>query len=177
MPSTVTCHGVPSGQTLTAKLFADGGDTEIDAGSFAFATNRKGSGTFSANVTGLHKIELRTSGGVLFWFGFAVLATSGSIEASETREQAMLNTMIEASGGQYRFDEPALAQAPAGGGGGGGLTQDDIDDIAAQTSATVVATLGGVSGSASCDEVRPGGKLTIKRGDDYYAADGFPLSW
>lgn len=131
MPSTVTCHGVPSGQALTAFLFADGSDTEIASGDFTFATNRKGTGTFSANVTGLHKIELRTAGGVLFWFGFATLATSGSIEASDSRDLVVIggnaslgaaNTtdipaLIEDVSGK-RFKAKALETAPTGSGGG-----------------------------------------------------------
>lgn len=88
MAATVYCHGVPTGQTLTATAYPDGSDTAALSGGTAIeATNRKGSYSFSTTLTGLHLIHLK-SGSNVFWFGWAVLAASGTIEASDSRDQA-----------------------------------------------------------------------------------------
>ena len=99
MPATITCHGVPGTDTVTASLFPDGSDTAADTGlTFTRATNRKGTGSFSANRTGLHKIELRDASSNLRWYGFAILATSGSIEASDFRDDAINTDKVGSSG-------------------------------------------------------------------------------
>lgn len=95
MPATIECVGVPSGLTLTASLFPDGSDTAVDTGlACTEATNRKGLYTFSANRAGLHLIQLR-SGSSVVWYGWALLATSGTIQASDERNTARIQFTVE----------------------------------------------------------------------------------
>lgn len=105
MASTIECNGVPTGLTLTASFFADGSDTATQTGvSATEATNRKTTYSFSANTTGLHLIHLK-SGSNVVWTGWAILATSGTIIASDSREGAGGITLTSA----YDFAKGTVA--------------------------------------------------------------------
>lgn len=147
MPATIECNGVPTGLTLTASTFPDGIDTASATGvSATEATNRKTTYSFSANTTGLHLIQLK-SGSNVVWIGWAILATSGTIIAKDSREAAKLDSALELNSTAYRYTTAALENAPSGGGGGSGsgaytLTITVNDGTTALQNATVRMTEG-----------------------------------
>lgn len=91
MPATVELHSlIGSLSSPTVTLYPDGSDTAAQSGTTATAApNRFGVYTYSnATVTGLHLIQL-ISGGTVRYTAWAVLATSGTIVAVDSRAEAL----------------------------------------------------------------------------------------
>lgn len=91
MAATVELHtGIDGLSSPTVTLYPDGSDTAAESGTSATeATNRFGAYTFSnATQTGLHRVDL-VSGGVVRYFGWAYLATSGTIVVADDRKIAL----------------------------------------------------------------------------------------
>lgn len=102
MSGTIVCNGVasPADATLTASLFPDGSDSAAVTGaSVSLSANKKFTYSFSTGLTGLHFIQL-LNGSTCVWIGWAVLAASGTIEAYDTRKEALLAIN---SSGQVQF--------------------------------------------------------------------------
>lgn len=138
--------------------------TDHGSGSYIRNTEPDNAG-ISANASALTTILARIGA----FTGSGVNTVLGFLKAIASKTATLPSDI----GGTF---DPAADSLEAIADVGGGLTQQNIDDIAAGSAARVVATLGGVAGSASTDEVRPGGRLPITRGDDYYTEDGFPIS-
>lgn len=117
MAASIFCHGVPSGLSLTAKLFPDGSDTAAATGlTVTEMTNRKTTYVFNTTVTGLHLIQL-LSGSNVVWVGWTPLnlASDGNFESCDSRLEAMKTGRL-----QFDVDDNVLAA-----GVGGGTTEDD----------------------------------------------------
>ena len=109
MATTIEVHGVRSGLTLTAHLFPNGSDTEAGTGaSCTQATHRTDCYTFAASGTGLYKIRLVDGSSRLWWTGWVMLATSGTIVAEDSAAVAS------------RFDEVVTAISAIQGSAGSG---------------------------------------------------------
>jgi hypothetical protein len=182
MPASIECAGAPTGLTLTASTFPDGSDTASDTGlACTEATNRKGVYTFSTTRTGLQLIQLK-SGSNVVWFGWAVLAASGTIQASDERTSA-LNSL--ASIADAVWDEALSGHTTAGTTGEAlndlGSAADPLENEVpgSYASGTAGHALGRI-GSAQVTTTSPvaqNGKVEVVQGCDYDAADGLSLDW
>lgn len=99
MPATIEIVTTRPGRTLTMSAFPDGSDTAAITGEeLTEAGNRSGLYTYSnTTATGLHLLILYDSSTPI-WQAWAVLATTGSITASESREDALLRQSLTSTG-------------------------------------------------------------------------------
>ncbi len=83
--------GITGLTSVTVDIFPDGSDTvDVSAGACTEATNRKGIYTYSATgLSGLKYVAIKT-GGSLFSFGWAYLATAGVVSVEESRAAALM---------------------------------------------------------------------------------------
>lgn len=143
-----------TGQSVTAKLFAVGSDTQVASVSATEATNRKG--TYSAAYTdvaaGTYDLIAFVSTTPVARWQVVLTLTTATFQAYEPIYTAdisaikavtdKVDTMVEVDGLIYRYTTNALEQAPAGGGGGGG-TDWTADER------TAIRTVLGIPGSGT----------------------------
>lgn len=108
--------------------------------------------------------------------GYAAGQSPGELLAGTVTKVDAIDTLLlaltEIVSSVTRFRATALSQAPAGGGGGGGLTVDQaaqLGRIEAQTSKLSGSPVE-VNGN-----VKPGGHIVLKQGDDHTVALGNPV--
>lgn len=149
MPATVECHGIRTGITVTVSIYPDGNDTAASTGiAMTEATNRKGTYTFSNTTeTGLHLIRV-LEGTTQRWYGWAVLATDGTIIASDNRREALSipNAAAGVTGGLATHDTANAIKAKTD-----NLPADPADQSAVE--AAITAATSSLASQASVDTV------------------------
>ena len=116
MAATIILSDLPTGQSLTVDVYPDGSDTAAaSAVALTEATNRKTVYSYSsATLTGLHRLLVKL-GSVVIGSRWAVLATTGVIEAWSDRGQNVdvptaeeIVDEIETRGLEMVFSSPVL---------------------------------------------------------------------
>lgn len=177
----------PPSQTVTAKLFAIGSDTEVASASSTEATNRKG--TYSAAYTDVaageyELIALVGAVSVARWFVTLTLTTAtfqardkvGAVEldpATQTQITAIetfatrITTGIVQDGAVWQFTANMLELGPSGGGGGDATLAKQLEILAA------------IQGSEVIQVASPNvlGNLVLTQGDSYDGIANPKATW